>query len=399
MKHSVVYVTYDGLLEPLGQSQVLAYLEKLSDQYNILIISFEKRRDYENADRVSTLRKRLVESSLEWKPFIYHKSPSVAATAWDILVGMIAVQRACMTRKVSILHARSYVPALMMMPAKRLAKPKFIFDIRGFWADERVDGGLWPRDGGLYKVTKRLERFFFRSSDQIVTLTRASEKIIREFDYLQDAPKPIAVIPTCADLDRFKPAPGDPGRPFTFGYVGSIGTWYMFDETMALFREITKLEPEARFIVVNRNEHDAVWKAAEKHGVDRRHLEVVSAEHRDVPSKVSQMHAAAALIRPSFSKLSSAPTKLAEYLGCGVPCVGNVGVGDMEEILNGQRVGVVLRDFSAGEIARSARDVVSLSRQPDVGQRCRHVAENLFSLSSGVQAYRSIYERLVSGAS
>ncbi len=41
---SILYITYDGLLEPLGQSQVLAYLERMSDRLLIHIMSFEKKK-------------------------------------------------------------------------------------------------------------------------------------------------------------------------------------------------------------------------------------------------------------------------------------------------------------------------------------------------------------------
>ena len=47
MKISVIlYVSYDGLLEPLVQSQVLRYLEKLSSNHQIYQISFEKLDDW-----------------------------------------------------------------------------------------------------------------------------------------------------------------------------------------------------------------------------------------------------------------------------------------------------------------------------------------------------------------
>ena len=43
MSAGVLYISYDGMLEPLGQSQVvLAYLEKLPPGRRIHLISFEK---------------------------------------------------------------------------------------------------------------------------------------------------------------------------------------------------------------------------------------------------------------------------------------------------------------------------------------------------------------------
>ena len=45
MKPSVLYITYDGLMEPLGQSQVLAYLERLAPGRRIHLLSCEKTDD------------------------------------------------------------------------------------------------------------------------------------------------------------------------------------------------------------------------------------------------------------------------------------------------------------------------------------------------------------------
>ena len=42
----VLYITYDGMLEPLGQSQILAYQEHLAKGRSIHILSFEKSKDW-----------------------------------------------------------------------------------------------------------------------------------------------------------------------------------------------------------------------------------------------------------------------------------------------------------------------------------------------------------------
>ncbi|MGE3992255.1 glycosyltransferase [Pseudorhodoplanes sp.] len=394
MPASVVYISYDGMLEPLGQSQVLAYLEQLSDDYRIRVISYEKKHDWRDRRKVEALKQRLEASRIAWTPLSYHKSPSALATAWDILVGMAVVLWYAIRERASILHVRSYVPALMALPARRLTGTRLLFDIRGFWADERVDGGVWPRDGWLYRLTKKLERRFFLAADHTVTLTRASEAIIRNFDYLRGRTPPISVIPTCADLDRFRPQTVDPNRPFTFGYVGSIGTWYLFDETMSFFRALLEIEPDARFVIVNRHEHELVRSLAKRHGIDERRIEVGGAEHGDMPARIAEMHAAAALIKPCYSKLASAPTKLAEYLGCGVPCLGNTGVGDMDDILRKRGTGVIIEGFSDGELAEAARQIVALARDPETARRCCETAVEFFSLDAGVSAYRRIYQGL-----
>lgn len=391
----VLYISYDGMLEPLGQSQVLAYLAELAAGGPVHLISFEKAADRQDAARMSAMRRRLTAANIRWYPLAYHKSPSAPATAFDIAMGTQLAIRIARQERVGIVHARSYVPALMALGVKAATQAKFLFDMRGLWADERVDGGLWPADGRLYRVAKALERRFLLGADHVVTLTHASATEIATFPYLQSCPVTMTVIPTCADLDRFSPATEHaPQAQFTLGYVGSVGTWYLFDEVIAFYRAMEQRLPDARMLIVNRNEHEYITGALAAAGIRRDQYELVAAEHRDVPALIRRMTVGAAIIKPAYSKIASAPTKLAEYLGCGVPCVGNTRVGDMEAILEGNRVGVVLTDFSSADHHAAADRLLALLDDPDVRKRCVDTAQTVFSLEAGVAAYRSIYQSL-----
>lgn len=391
---SVLYITYDGLLEPLGQSQVLAYLALLAEDHRVHILSFEKKTDRNDRAAMEAVTKRLRKLDIGWTPLPYHKTPSAPATALDICVGMVAGFVLALRTRAGIVHVRSYVPALMAMPIRRLTGAKMLFDMRGFWADERVEGGLWPRQGMLYRVAKSLESRFLRAADHIVTLTDSSARELRNFDALRGSITPITVIPTCADLSLFRPG-RPPGSPFVFGYVGSVGTWYLFEETLAFFRALLRRRPDARFLIVNRKEHDLILQLADKAGISRERIELVSATHDEVPAYVRRMHLGAALIRPSFSKIASAPTKIGEYLGSGVPCLGNTGVGDVAEILRTRNVGVALDAFDPAAIEAGVDEALSLIDDPTLQARCAAAANDLFSLEHGVAAYRQIYQSLM----
>jgi glycosyltransferase involved in cell wall biosynthesis len=123
-------------------------------------------------------------------------------------------------------------------------------------------------------------------------------------------------------------------------------------------------------------------------------VELTATEHSDMPRQIGRMHAAMALIKPAYSKIASAPTKLAEYLGCGVPCLGNSRVGDMAEVLEGRQVGVAVNGFADAELAEGMDRLVNLARDPATRERCRDVALDLFSLDSGAEAYAQIYANL-----
>lgn len=389
---AILYISYDGMLEPLGQSQVLGYLERLADTFSIHLISFEKRGDWHELSRRTAIGERLVRKGIAWHPLRYHKRPTVPATLFDIAIGCALSLWLTLRFRIRLIHARSTIPALMALAAKRLGHARLLFDIRGFWADERVDGGMWPAGGILYRAMNRLERYLYRHADHIVTLTEASRPSIME--WLGGAAVPVTVIPTCADLERFSPA-GQP-RPavFTLGYLGSIGTWYCFDDMLACFRLIQQRRPDARLLVVNRNEQAEVHAAVAHAGIDPAAVEVVAAEHAEVPALVRRMTAGAMLIRPAPSKRASAPTKLAEYLGCGVPCLGNAGVGDVADILTDDEVGVVLRDLTPEARAEGVDRLLALCEEPGLAGRCRSSALRRFSIDAGVACYRRLYDGL-----
>jgi glycosyltransferase involved in cell wall biosynthesis len=267
--------------------------------------------------------------------------------------------------------------------------------MRGFWADERVDGGLWPRLGRIYRVAKGFERRFLLAADHVVSLTHAGVREMQRFDYLEGHLPPMTVIPTCADLARFKPMPCERlGTGFVLGYVGSAGTWYLFDQVAVCFAQLLRLRPDARFLIVNRGEHAYIRGRLAAAGVPDAAVELTTATHAEVPGFMSRMDAGIFFIKPVFSKQASAPTKLAEFLGCGKPCLGNVGVGDMADVLEGEQVGVALKAFDTASMAAALQQLLALAADPSTAARCVAAAQKHFSLDVGVARYARVYELL-----
>ena len=388
----VLYISYDGMLEPLGQSQVLAYLEQLARTREIHLLSFEKPDDLKDAEARARVQARMDAAGIHWHVRRYHKRPSALATAWDIGVGTLSAIWLVLRHRLRIVHARSYVPALMALWVKRITGARFLFDMRGFWADERVDGGLWPCEGRLYRITKKLERQFLLNADHVVSLTNAALREMQTWPWLAGRLPPTSVITTCADLRRFACTPMPPREPFVVGYVGSAGTWYLFDEAVACFALLREMRPDARWLIVNRGEHAFIRARLEAGGITAEAVELRSAEHSEIPALMARMHAAMFFIKPYFSKQASAPTKLAELLGCGVPCLGNSNVGDMARILEDANVGIAIDDFTADSMREGLEGLFALAANPAIRARCAQAAAAHFSLSDGVERYRRIYE-------
>jgi glycosyltransferase involved in cell wall biosynthesis len=370
----VIYISYDGATEPLGQSQVVAYLERLADECDVRLISFEKPDDDRQA-----IATRLADVGVGWHPLTYHRRPPVASTAWDVVRGSRMIDR--VARELDgplILHGRSYVPALMALRAKPRVPSRFLFDIRGFWADERVEGGIWRR-GRVYRAAKRYEHRFFSEADAVVTLTRRSVDQIREWMGANEAP--VEVIPTCVDVDRFARSSRG-GGPRKMIWAGTVSGWYDFPIGVALARETG-----FPLTVLTRQVDEA------RRGLNGLPAEVRTISVDRMPHELAPGDVGLCTVRPSFSKLASAPTRVAEYLAAGMPFVALSGVGDLDEIAD-QGVGVILRGSNRASLTGAAAQLRALIADADLPARCREVARRQFSLEAGVESYRRIYEKL-----
>jgi len=110
---------------------------------------------------------------------------------------------------------------------------------------------------------------------------------------------------------------------------------------------------------------------------------------------MARMHAAYFFYRPSFSRSGTAPTKLAELLGCGIPCLSNRGVGDVEDILESNRVGVVVDSFESTALRTGIERLMSLRKEEGIVERCVRTARENFSLEIGADKYRRLYQELI----
>ncbi len=122
----ILYITYDGLMDPLGMSQVWQYIKVLSKKHSITIVSFEKKKNLSDKDRLISLADEVKSFGVSWHRLTYHKRPNVIATFYDVVFGISLSFFLVRKNKIKIIHSRSYVPALVALIINRLLGIKFI---------------------------------------------------------------------------------------------------------------------------------------------------------------------------------------------------------------------------------------------------------------------------------
>ncbi len=389
---NILYITYDGLLDPVGRSQVLPYLRGLSKKgFNISVISFEKK---EREKDLNGLRAALERDKILWKPLRYHKFPALSATVFDIFAGYLS---GLYKNDLRIVHARGYISALMGVLLKWTTGRKLIFDMRGFWPDEKVDAKAWGKDSLIYALFKKIERMLIRESDEIIVLTAAAEKYLSK-----DFPKAaVTVIPCCADAELFgqKPPgnilPDNAKGRFILIYSGSTGTFYDLDGMTSFFKALKSRDRSAFFWLVTNSAVKDIEGLMLKRGIDRQDFAVTNLDYREIPFALSNSNLSIMFYKRNLSSSGCFPIKFAESLACGLPVVINSGVGDTGEIVERERVGMVVDTSSPENFEKAVEKTLGLlSEGKDLSQRCRLAAKKLFSLEHAVDKYSMVYQRL-----
>lgn len=402
--HSL-YLCYFGLREPLVQTQVLPYLRQLAAAgVRLGLLTFEPEAPGGwSGTGEEAWRKQLAGEGIRWIWRRYHKRPPAASTLYDIRAGISAARAYVKEHGPCLLHARGHWAGAMAAPVARAHGVPFLFDIRGLAPEEYVDAGLW-RPGGLrYRAAKRLERDLLDAATGFVVLTHRARELL--FPGCKDADRngrPIRVIPCCVDLKRFEACwredrqalrheLGLPEGP-VYVYLGALGGWYLTREMAALFHAALERTPTARALVITQSNPAQITGPFAALGGDVSRITCLRAAPAEVPRLLRAADVAVSLIKPSYSKQASSPTKLAEYLAAGLPVIANTGVGDVDTLVRQGRVGILLRDFSRQGFNQALADMDQLRQDPELVERCRQVAEQGFDLVSvGGARYRDLY--------
>lgn len=402
MAIGTLYICYFGIREPLVQTQVLPYLRQLAKAgIKVHLLTFEPglREDW-SANELASQREQLAAESINWFCLPYHKSPTLPATLYDIRAGARFAVQLARREGIEVLHARAHVPMAMALWARKFVYVKLIFDIRGLMAEEYRDAGIWTERSMAFRLVKALERAGIRRADQIVVLTeRLREWLVSS---RLKSVNQIEVIPCCVDTERFErqDSAGKGGElsqadRFEVIYAGSLIGLYLIEEMGRFFQAIKKKRPEAFLRVLSVSPPEQGAAALRRAGLNETDFDIRKVPPSDVPAYLRHARLGVSFRKAAFAQVAASPTKIPEYLAAGLPVVCNAGIGDMDELVQREQVGVVLRHFDDDAYQRAADEALLIAQSPDIREHCRRVAWVNFDLQTvGGPRYVNVYRRL-----
>jgi glycosyltransferase involved in cell wall biosynthesis len=391
----------------LGQSQVIPYLQGLSKKgFQFYLLSCEKPEVFEKNQ--AAVKQMLNGYAIEWHPIQYTKKPPVLSTLKDIINLRKKAKQIHQQYNIDMVHTRPGIPALIGLWIKKKYGIKFLHDIREFYADSRVEGGIWDIKNPLYRIIynyfKKKERQEVELCDGIVCLTHAAEKIILTLPGYNKGTA-LKVIPCSADLNLFDPATisneqkqqlkkelGINQHDLVISYLGSIGGWYMTKEMLSFCKLLSEKRPAVKFLFISPMPHDRIYIEAEKCGLSRDKLIIRHGKRNEIPVLLSLSDFSLFFIKPCYSKLSSSPTKHGEIMAMGIPVITNSGVGDVKEIVEKYRSGFVVNEFTVAAFT----DVIDkmFAANSFSANTIRNGAAEFYSLEKALELYDEIYREI-----
>ena len=400
---NIIYTSYDGITDPLGQSQILPYLFGLraKNSFSITIVSFEKSKNFlQNKKLIS---EKLEANKINWIHLKYSKRPPIISTIWDIYKLRKAIYQLKYKTRIDLIHCRSYITSLVGLEMKKKHNIPFIFDMRGFYPDERVDGKIWNQTSFIFKKIyayfKLKEKEFLRSANATISLTKTGKKEIISWGIAGQSP--ITVIPCCTDetifqKKNFKNIRSELGfgeHDFIISYVGSIGTWYMLDEMLDFFKCLQIKKTNAKFFFITKDDPQTIFEKAKIKKIDSSLIKVQSSSREKMPSYINVSNFSIFFILPVFSKKASCPTKMGEIMNLGVPIICNKGVGDVEEIMNKCMPELLIENFKVSEYNKVI-DII-LNNYKIKNNNIIKTSINYFSLKKGIKKYTDVYKEIL----
>lgn len=391
-----LYLTRNGLLEPLGQSQVMAYLRGLSQDHAITLITYEKSEDLADTAAMVRARADCAAHGIRWLPQRFRPHPKIIAPALSMMRMIWLVRREVRREGVRLIHARSYIPAAVALVVSSVTGVPFLFDMRALWPEELITAGRLRRGSLIHRAISGAERACLVRSAGVISLTHAAVKHLRSVYPKELANQCLVVIPTCADLDRFTPAADTRGDPTVHGCIGTVlSGWFRTDWLSGWMRVAAARDPDALFEIVTRDDAARLRATLDPTNELAGRLSIGLRPSEEMPDAVRGHDLSVMFFTDGLSKLGSAPTRLAEVLGCGLPVVANEGVGDVADIVRKNNVGVIVEGASAQHMETAFEALQTLMQDPDLSERCRATAEAVFSLEAGTEAYHEIYASIL----
>jgi len=238
---------------------------------------------------------------------------------------------------------------------------KWILDIRDLWLYASISLGYINRNSFLFKLARKFETISIVKSDIIFVNSPTIS------DYVKiELPKPewnkIFFVPFSVDTSLFKPR-NSHNKKETIIYVGNFGSAQSLETAIRAMSEVSKFFPKLKFILVGKGEEEGKLKKIR----DKLNLKNVifmdPIPRSKIPELLSQALIGIVPLKNDRSLKYARPTKLYEYLSCGLPVVAYGSSLEVKRIIMESEAGIYVNGNDPTDVAKA---IITLLSNPEL---------------------------------
>ena len=380
---SILYISYDSILDPICKSQVIPLLIKYSAENKVYLISVEKNLDEANK------YKQKFKNQIDFNFLKFKKNKLLKF--FYIFIYQFIIFKFILYNKIDIIHVRSYLPISLIIFPKLFKNFKIIFDIRGFWFDEKYEAKLISRY--TFNFLKLFEKFFFKSANIIITLSSVSKNIInKKFDIKENK---IYVIPTFTDFSKFRSSNKITKKnSIIFGYIGNLKMNYEFDKVIKFLNIFNKINKNWILKIATNYSKNDFLLLSRKISFNKKKILLKNIMYEDMYKFYSKIDTCIYFLNNKFSKKASCPTKLGELIATNTPIITNPGIGDINSIYKKLKLrNFLVKNINYFELKKINDDLISIKKKR-IKYNSRLKFKSFFDINRNIEKYLKIIKSL-----
>ncbi len=234
--------------------------------------------------------------------------------------------------------------------AKSILRKKWIIDVRDLWIDASISLGFLKKGGISEKLSRYFMKICYQRADLVCTTTEGvAINLKSEYDL-----EKLVIIPNGVDPDYFYP--GNAPKKNRIIYAGNVGHAQDLKNCILAMKKIIEYRDIVLMIVgdgdIRKDLEDLV-----RHEDLEKHVEFKGLVPRNkIPEMISESLVGIAPLKKLNSLNYAAPTKVFEYMACGIPFMG-CGNGEIRRLAKQSGAGIIA-DNDPEDMAKVIIDLV-----------------------------------------
>lgn len=406
-KKLLVYI-YNSFADPLFQGLLFRYIKDIvtqKDEYEFHIITFEQPAYEVKESKKEEIKQELAKNYIFWYPQTFHTGRFLLfKKAYDLLQALKTVWYIKRKHKPTSIFAFANIAASYSYLLSKLFHWKIIVFSYEPHSDFLMELGYWSKNSLKYRILNSLERRVGLKGDYIITGTKHMIQHLKE----RGSKAKLYRLPTSVDHQLFKFNPAYRSiirRRLSIEdrkvviYTGKFGDLYYKEEIFELYRTLYEKSSGFYFIILTGHDKEELMNLFKQYGIPTTAYYIDRVPFEEVTQYLSAADVGLVTVANFPSKKFCSPTKVGEYLCCGLPYIVTKGTSEDDLYAAKHNVGVVVESFLAKDVLNKYDGIIELLEEnlQQQRQRCRKVGIEYRGLDNAVATITEVLEDCYSG--